>query len=131
MLAITYVSPHFAYHSLAHEPILLSNAYYCQGKYAEAEVLYKRCQAIREKVLGPEHPDLASTLQSRASLLHTQVTAGRGSGSVVNRGGLQLSISGSVVGWSFTANRRSTWEFWGDGLRFSAALQVLLVPTRI
>ena len=44
-----------------------------QGKYAEAESLYERCQAIREKVLGPEHPRLAATLHSRPGVLEAQV----------------------------------------------------------
>lgn len=36
-----------------------------QGKFAEAEPLYVRCQMIEEKVLGPEHPSLAATLNNR------------------------------------------------------------------
>ncbi|CAN0377153.1 unnamed protein product, partial [Scytosiphon promiscuus] len=43
-----------------------------QGKYAEAEPLYARSQAIQEKVLGPEHPSLATTLHGRAGLLERQ-----------------------------------------------------------
>lgn len=35
----------------------LANLYCNQGKYAQAETLYQRALAIREKVLGPEHPD--------------------------------------------------------------------------
>eukprot|EP00752_Nemacystus_decipiens_P007809 g6974.t1 len=42
------------------------------GKYSEAEPLYERCQAIEEKALGPEHPDLAITLNNRAQLLESQ-----------------------------------------------------------
>jgi tetratricopeptide (TPR) repeat protein len=37
-------------------PIILNNLaglYYSQGKYAEAEPLYKRSLQIREKTLGP------------------------------------------------------------------------------
>jgi len=30
--------------------------YRVQGRYAEAEPLYKRALAIYEKALGPEHP---------------------------------------------------------------------------
>ena len=30
-----------------------------QGRYADAEPLYKRSLAIREKALGPDHPDVA------------------------------------------------------------------------
>ena len=51
-------------------PLLLS-----QGKYAEAEPLYERSQAIREKALGPEHPDVAQSLNNRAFLLKSQVRA--------------------------------------------------------
>ncbi|CAN0570478.1 unnamed protein product [Ectocarpus sp. 12 AP-2014] len=39
-----------------------------QGKYKEAEPLYERSQEIREKVLGPEHPDVAQSLDNRARL---------------------------------------------------------------
>ena len=46
-----------------------------QGKFAEAERLYERCQAIEEKVLGQEHPDFLTTLNNRANLLHSQVRA--------------------------------------------------------
>lgn len=52
----------------------LYHAVHCiQGKYAEAEPLYARCQAIDEKVHGPEHPSLATTLNNRAGLLYRQV----------------------------------------------------------
>ena len=45
-----------------------------QGQYGDAEELYKRCQAIQEKALGADHPDLAATLYSRAVLLVRQVS---------------------------------------------------------
>lgn len=44
-----------------------------QGKYAEADLLYARSLAIREKVLGPEHPEFATSLSNRAELLKSQV----------------------------------------------------------
>ncbi|CAN0348341.1 unnamed protein product, partial [Pylaiella littoralis] len=44
-----------------------------QCKFAEAEALYEQCQAIFEKVLGPEHPSLATTLHGQAGLLQKQV----------------------------------------------------------
>lgn len=44
-----------------------------QGRYAEAEPLYKRAQAIREKVWGPKHQSVASILNERAGLLKVQV----------------------------------------------------------
>ena len=53
----------------------LSTAF--QGKYNEAEPLYERSQAIREKVLGPEHPGVAESLNNRAELLRAQVRTTR------------------------------------------------------
>ena len=40
-----------------------------QGKYDQAEPLFKRSLAIREKALGPEHPDVATALESQAKIL--------------------------------------------------------------
>ncbi len=40
-----------------------------QGKYAEAEPLYQRSLAILEKTLGPEHPNVALSLENYAALL--------------------------------------------------------------
>ncbi|CAM9846394.1 unnamed protein product [Ectocarpus sp. 4 AP-2014] len=56
--------------SLKYEAAPPSSMY--QGKYAEAEPLYERCQAIEEKVLGSEHPSLATTLNNRGGLLYQQ-----------------------------------------------------------
>ena len=44
-----------------------------QGKFAEAEPLFMRCQRIQEKALGDNHPSLATTLSNRALLLEDQV----------------------------------------------------------
>ncbi|CAN0557844.1 unnamed protein product, partial [Ectocarpus sp. 12 AP-2014] len=52
------------------DPVTLSTV--LQGKYEEAEPLYEQSQAIREKVLGPEHPDVAQSLNNRAVLLESQ-----------------------------------------------------------
>eukprot|EP00903_Cladosiphon_okamuranus_P009156 g8749.t1 len=43
-----------------------------QGKHDLAEPLYERSLAIREKALGPEHPDVAHSLNKRALLLESQ-----------------------------------------------------------
>ena len=48
--------------------IKLGNA----GRYSEAEPLYKQSLAIREKVLGPNHPDVAATLNGLAELYRAQ-----------------------------------------------------------
>ena len=39
-----------------------------QGQYAQAEPLYKRSLAIREKALGRGHPDVATSLENIADL---------------------------------------------------------------
>ena len=41
----------------------LAVLYRDQGRYAEAEPLYKRALAIREKALGPDHPDVGTSAQ--------------------------------------------------------------------
>ena len=38
------------------------------GRYAEAEPLYRRSLEIREKQLGPDHPDVATSLNNLAVL---------------------------------------------------------------
>ena len=50
----------------------LAEAYRLQGRYAEAEPLYKHSLAIREKALGPEHPRVATTLNNLAVLYQAQ-----------------------------------------------------------
>ena len=40
--------------------------YRAQGRYAEAEPLYKRATAIPEKALGPDHPDVGRALNGLA-----------------------------------------------------------------
>ena len=44
-----------------------------QGRYADAEPLFKRSLAIREKALGPNHPDVALSLNNLASLYKIKV----------------------------------------------------------
>ncbi len=46
-----------------------ASLYQAQGKYGEADPLYKRALGIREKALGLEHPDVATSLENYASLL--------------------------------------------------------------
>ncbi|HEY6252399.1 MAG TPA: tetratricopeptide repeat protein [Candidatus Angelobacter sp.] len=43
-----------------------------RARYTEAESLYRRALAIREKVLGPEHPDTALSLNNLATLYDDQ-----------------------------------------------------------
>ena len=46
----------------------LAALYVAQGRYAEAEPLYKRSLAIQEKALGPDHPDVGTSLNNLAGL---------------------------------------------------------------
>ena len=50
----------------------LAALYRAQGRYAEAEPLYRRSLAIREKALGPEHPDVGTALNNLALLYQAQ-----------------------------------------------------------
>ncbi len=50
----------------------LAELYRAQGKYAEAEPLYKRALAIRENALGPHHQDVATSLNNLALLYRAQ-----------------------------------------------------------
>jgi len=43
-----------------------------QGDLAGARALHERALAIREKTLGPEHPDTAESLNNLALLLQAQ-----------------------------------------------------------
>ena len=47
-------------------------ALYRAGKYAQAVPLLQRALAIQEKALGPEHPDVALSLNNLAGLYHAQ-----------------------------------------------------------
>jgi tetratricopeptide (TPR) repeat protein len=50
----------------------LAFLYEQQGRYADAEPLYKRALAIREKALGPDRPDVAQSLNNLAVLYLVQ-----------------------------------------------------------
>ena len=54
--------------SLANLALFYTN----QGKFEQAELLYQRALAIREKRLGPDHPGTASSLNSLALLYDNQ-----------------------------------------------------------
>ena len=69
-------------------------ALYNQGRYAEAIPLAERALAIREGVLGPDHPDLALTINSLA-ILYQNVGDYARAESLYRR---SLSIDRSVFG---------------------------------
>jgi tetratricopeptide (TPR) repeat protein len=52
--------------------ISLASLYFNQGRYADAEPLYKRALAIGEKALGVDHPDVAQSLNNLAGLYKEQ-----------------------------------------------------------
>ena len=47
----------------------LAELYRAQDRYAEAEPFQKRALAIREKALGPDHPNVAKSLENYAAVL--------------------------------------------------------------
>jgi tetratricopeptide (TPR) repeat protein len=49
----------------------LAGLYRAQGQYTKAESLHQRALAIFEKALGPEHPDVATSLNNLALLYRT------------------------------------------------------------
>ena len=50
----------------------LADLYKAQGKYEQAEPLYQRSLAIKEKALGKDHPSVATTLNNLAGLYKAQ-----------------------------------------------------------
>ena len=46
--------------------------YESQGRYGEAEPLYRRALEARERVLGPEHPDTLTSVNNLAALYQAQ-----------------------------------------------------------
>jgi len=43
-----------------------------QGKYEASEEMYQRALELREKVLGPEHPDVLISMNNLAGVLRHQ-----------------------------------------------------------
>lgn len=50
-----------------------AGVYESQGRYAEAEPLYRRALTISEKALGPDHPDLATFMNYLAAISDARV----------------------------------------------------------
>src|SRR6266702_4540028 len=50
----------------------LANAYNAQGRYAEAEPIARRALTIIERILGPEHPDVATRCVNLGALCFSQ-----------------------------------------------------------
>ena len=71
----------------------LARLHYYERQYAEAEPLWRRSLAIREKALGLDHPDVATNLYDLAMLFQVQSMTRRRSlsGSARSRSGRSLS----------------------------------------
>jgi len=50
----------------------LAFLYNSQGRYGEAEPLYKRCLQLSEEVLGPKHPDTLTSINNLSELYRSQ-----------------------------------------------------------
>jgi tetratricopeptide (TPR) repeat protein len=50
----------------------LANALYAQGRYGEAETMYRETLAVRQRVLGSEHPETLQTANDLAIALYAQ-----------------------------------------------------------
>ena len=72
-----------------------------QGNYEGARPLYECSLAVREKVLGPDHPDVASSLNNLAALLDDQVRVDRLE--VSNDRRPSVGVEGFGVGWTRVA----------------------------
>ncbi len=76
----------------------LAALYSAQGRYAEAEPLYQRSLAIREKTLGRDHPSVAASLEGSGNALQEHRPAERGGGAGEPGGGHSGQIR--PEGWS-------------------------------
>src|SRR5580704_8615216 len=74
VLVLTFwaASPSLAQSRAADELNRRVDEFYQAGRYAEAIPLAQQVLAIREKMLGPDHPDVALSLNSLASLYDKQ-----------------------------------------------------------
>ena len=52
--------------------LTIANTYSNDGKYSDAERLFKESLSLSEKAVGAEHPDVASALEEYATLLRKQ-----------------------------------------------------------
>jgi tetratricopeptide (TPR) repeat protein len=59
---------------------IVGNAYFAQGKYGEAEGLFKRALAIWEKGTGASHPDVSYPLLGLANVYYNQGKYGEAEG---------------------------------------------------
>jgi tetratricopeptide (TPR) repeat protein len=50
----------------------LAGLYYSQGRYSEAEPLLVQALALKKRLLGEEHPSVASSLNNLAGLYDSQ-----------------------------------------------------------
>jgi len=96
----------------------LARLYGDQGRYAEAEPLYRRSLAIRETALGPDHPDVGTALNNVAWLALVQGDWARAadywrrSTGVIQRRA-ERGLTGAAEGSSKREAQRFSWQFAG------------------
>ncbi len=70
--AATYLMAHAHYTQVEITLNDLGKFYYIEGRYQQAEPFLRQAFAIREKALGADHPDTATSLNNLALLYHAQ-----------------------------------------------------------
>ena len=96
----------------------LAQLYRVQGRYADAEPLFRRSLAITEKALGPGHPELALSLNNVARLGFDQSDWARAadywrrSTGVLKRRA-ERGLAGAADGSAKGEAQRSSWQFTG------------------
>ena len=83
---------------------ILAQLCYAMGDYAKAEFLYRRALEIREKVLGPEHPDTAGVLNKLPCLNVDLAEVGGALEYAVRAGKAQETRLGNIL--SFTSEQQ-------------------------
>jgi hypothetical protein len=88
--------------------------YHAQDQYAKAKPLYERALLIREKALGPEHPNVAACLNNLARLYRAQGRYGKAEPFTSGRWlfGKGLWVQGTLAWQSVWKTVHSCYETW-------------------
>jgi len=99
----------------------LAALYQAQGRYSEAEPLYKRALEAYERVLGKGHPDTLASVNNLAALYYAQHDWVRAAqfwrrSTAVIAGRTQRGATGTgqaVTGKKKSEAEQLSWQFWG------------------
>lgn len=69
-----------------------------QERHAEADPLYQRSQAIREKALGPDHLDVSHVLNDRALSMYQQARLSKFASVLLSSNALPCCLEGPSRG---------------------------------